>query len=119
MKTATLRKLQIPSRLAALLESLVTSQQWAHPGAPRLGDRADLPSVLQRLAVNALKTDGAWQAWSCYDGVRLFVAEMSLELSRERGQPALKIRYYNDQGKLQKYSHWTQLTDGEWQQIAV
>lgn len=46
-------------------------------------------------------------------------AEMSLELSRERGCPALKVSYYSDQGKLQQYSHWVQLSDGTWERCSV
>jgi hypothetical protein len=51
-----------------------------------------------------------------HDGVRFFISEMSLELSRERGYAALKVRYYNEQGQLQMYSQWVRLADGAtWQ----
>jgi hypothetical protein len=119
MKTTTLRTLQHPSRLGTLLESLVTGQQWVSPGAPRLVAQTELPAALQRLAVNVVRVDGAWRAWTSYDGIRLFIAEISLELSRERGRPALKISYYNDLGELQKYSHWILLSNDAWQQCAV
>jgi hypothetical protein len=116
MKTATLRTLQHPTRIATLLDSLVRARQWVPPGAPKLGRRGELSEHLLRLAINAVRLDGAWQAWMCYDGVRLFVAEMSLELSRERGCPALKVSYFNGEAELQNYSHWIQLADGTWQQ---
>jgi hypothetical protein len=118
MKTMKLRTLQQPSRLEAQLESLVKSQNWVPADAPRVTDRSELPSVLQKLAAKTVKAGGAWWAWSSYDGIRFFVTEMSLELSRERGSPALKVSYYNDQGKLQQYSHCVRLADGTWQRFS-
>jgi hypothetical protein len=119
MKTIKLRTLQQPSRLEALLDSLIRSQMWVPPDAPRVTDRGELPLVLQKLAAKTLKAGDAWWAWSRYDGIRFFVTEMSLELSRERGSPALKVSYYNDQGQLKRYSHWVQLSDGTWQRCSV
>ena len=86
--------------------------------APRVTDRSELPSVLQMLAAKTVKAEGAWWAWTSYDGVRFYVSEMSMELSRERGSPVLKVGYYNYQGTLQQYNHWVQLPDGEWQRCS-
>lgn len=120
MQTMKLRTLQQPNRLALLLDSLVTSQTWVPAGAPPVIDRSDLPSSVQKLAIKAVKDGGTWRAWLGHDGVRFFVAEMSLELSRERGCAALKVRYYNEQGQLQMYSQWVQLGDGAtWQRCTV
>ena len=119
MRTIKLRTLQQPSRLEALLESLIRSQKWVPPDASRVVDRSELPLVLQKLAAKTMKAGDAWWAWSTYDGIRIFITEMSLELSRERGSPALKVSYYNSQGKLRQYSHWIQLTDGTWQRCTV
>ncbi len=119
MKTTKLRTLQQPSRVEALLESLVKSQNWVPADAPRVTDRSELSSVLQELVAKTVKAGGAWRAWTSYDGIRFYVSEMSLELSRERGSPALTVSYYNDQGKLQQYSHWVQLADGEWQRCTI
>jgi hypothetical protein len=118
MKTLKLRTLQHPTQLDALLDSLAISQNWRAAGAPRLADISELSTVLQKLAGKAIETDGAWLAWISFDGVRLLVAEMSLELSRERGRPALKVAYHNDAGDLQEYRQWIQLADGAWQRCA-
>ncbi len=119
METARLRSLQQPSRLALLLDSLVMSQSWVPVNAPQVMDRSGLPSVLQKLAIKAVKDEGTWRAWLGHDGVRFFVSEMSLELSRERGRAALKVRYYNEEGLLQMYSQWIRLADGAtWQRCA-
>ena len=118
MKTMKLRMLQRPSRLEALFESLIKSRNWVPPDAPRVTERSELPSTLQKLAAKTAKAGGAWLAWSSYDGIRFFVAEMSLELSRERGSATLKVSCYKDQGKLEQYSHWVRLDDDSWQPCA-
>lgn len=118
MRTMKLRTLQEPSALETLLGSLVASQHWVTAEAPRISKLSDLPSALQKLTTKAIKGDGAWQAWTSYDGIRLFIAEMSMDLSRERGYPVLKVNYYNDKAQLLKYSVWVQLTDGGWRQIS-
>ena len=89
-------------------------------GRHQITDRSDLPSALQKLAIKAVKDEGTWRAWLAHDGVRFFVSEMSLELSRERGCAALKVHYYDEQGQLQTYSQWVQLADGAtWQRCTV
>jgi hypothetical protein len=119
MQTMKLRALQQASRLELLLDSLVTSQNWVPPGARPITDRSELASALQKLAIKVAKSEGAWRAWEGYDGVRLFIAEMSLDLSRERGCPVLKVSYYTDAGRLQLYSLWVQLTDGAWRRCTL
>lgn len=111
-----LRAYQRPSRLESLLDSLVKSHKWIPAQSPRVTDRSELSSALQKLAINAVNGEGVWRAWCCYDGVRLFVTEMSAELSRERGQPALKVSYYDEQGSLQAYGLWIQVADDSWRQ---
>jgi hypothetical protein len=119
MQTMKLRAYQRPSGLELLLDSLVTSQNWVSADAPHVADRSELSSALQRLAIQASKGEGTWRAWVSHDGVRLFVTEMSMALSRERGCPALNVRYYNDQARLQSYTMWVQSTDGAWQRCAL
>jgi hypothetical protein len=49
----------------------------------------------------------------------LFNAEMSLELSRERGCPVLQVGTYEMDGKLKRWQLWACLKDGTWQQCAL
>ncbi len=120
MHTIKLRTLQQPTGIALLLDSLVMNQSWVPSGGPQVTDRSDLPSALQKLAIKAVKEGGTWRAWLGHDGVRFFISEMSLELSRERGCAALKVRYYNEQGQLLMYSQWVQLADGgTWQRCTL
>lgn len=119
MQTMRLRTLQRPSGLEMLLESLVLSQNWVPLDSPHVGDRSELPSVLRKLVIRAIKSEGAWRAWSNHDGIRLFLAEMSLELSRERGCPVLKVHYYDETGRLEMYSLWAQPAEGAWRRCAL
>jgi hypothetical protein len=119
MHTMKLRTLQQPSLIESLLDSLSTTQNWAPSGAALVTDRNELTSALQKLAIRAVKGAGAWRAWTNQDGVKFFVAEMSMDLSRERGRPALKVRHYNDQGQLQQYGVWVLLPNDGWQRCAV
>ncbi len=120
MHTIKLRRLQQrPSHLEAMLDSLVTDNDWIAPGARRVRGSSELPSVLRKLAFKAEKGEGAWRSWLNHDGLRLFVAEMSLALSRERGCPMLQVHYYDEPGKLQQYSVWVQLADGSWQRCIL
>jgi ABC-type branched-subunit amino acid transport system substrate-binding protein len=119
MHTMKLLAIQQPSRLETLLESLVANQNWVPPDARPITDHSELSSALQKLAIKVANSEGAWRAWASYDGVRLFIAEMSLELSRERGCPVLQVSYYTDAGRLQLYSLWVQPADGGWRQCTL
>ena len=114
-----LRALQLPSRLESLLDSLVVNQRWVPADVPRVTDRSELSAASQKLAIRAVEADGAWRAWRSHDGIRLFVTEMSMALSRERGRPVLKVSYYNDEGRLQQYSLWVQLKDDVWSRCTL
>ena len=119
MHTMKLRTLQKPSLIESLLDSLSLAQDWVPSGAPLLTRREELTPALQKLAVRAVKGEGAWRACTNPDGVRFFVAEMSMDLSRERGRPALMVRHYNDKGQLQQYAVWVNSPAGGWQRCAV
>jgi hypothetical protein len=114
MQTIELRTFQPPRILTALLDSLVMSQNWVPAGAAQVTDRSEIPSALLRVANKAAKVAGIWRAWLSYDGIRLFTTEMSMDLAREHGAPALKVSYYDNEGRLQEYSTWVRRADGEW-----
>jgi hypothetical protein len=88
-----LREYQPPSVLTVLLDSLVMSQDWVSDNAAQITDRSEFPSALQMVAKKAAAVAGTWRAWLSYDGVRFFTGDMSLDLAREHGCPALKLNY--------------------------
>jgi len=114
MQTMKLREYQPPSVLTVLLDSLVMSQHWVPDSASQITDRSEFPSALQPVVRKAATIAGTWRAWLSYDGVRFFTGEMSLDLAREHGCPALKVNYYNDEGQLEDVSAWVRRADGKW-----
>ena len=119
MRTMKLRTYQRPSLLMTLLDSLVMSQTWVSPGAPRVTDRNRLPSRLQTLASRAVAAEGTWRAWVNYDGVRLFTCSMCMDVAREHGHPALRVIYYDDKAHLQGYGLWLRNATGAWERCEL
>lgn len=118
MQTMKLRAYQPPSVLTVLLDSLVMSQRWVSASAAQITDQNEFASTLQLVAKKAAAVAGTWRAWLSYDGIRFFTGEMFLELAREHGHPALKVNYYNDEGRLEEASAWVRRTDGKWQRCS-
>lgn len=119
MQTMKLFAYQQPSRVEMLLDSLAYAQHLVPSGAHPMVERSDLPSVLQRLVFQAGKSERVWRAWTRDDHIWFFIAEMSLDLSRERGCPALKVWRHNEKGAMQEWRLWVNLKDGSWQQCAL
>lgn len=119
MQTMRLRAYQPPSRVQALLESLLEACGRLPAGARRVTDRSELPARLQQIVVRSHNTERVWSAWTDESRIWFFTAEMSLPLSRERGYPTLQVGLYNVDGKMKEWQHWVRLNDGTWQQCAL
>lgn len=119
MQTMKLFAYQRPSRIAALLESLLQARACLPGTARKVTDRSELPSALQKIVIKSQHTEQIWSAWIDEARIWFFTAEMSLELSRERGCPALQVRSYEVDGKLKGWQLWACLNDGSWQQCAL
>lgn len=119
MQTTRLFAYQRPSRVAALLESLVQARGRLPDHARKVTDRSELPSALQKIVIKSQDTELVWSAWTDEDRVWFFTAEMSLALSRERGCPALHVASYNEDDKMRVWQLWVCLKDGIWQQCAL
>lgn len=118
MHTMRLFAYQRPSRIAALLGSLLQAPGRLPGRARQITDRSDLPSALQKVVLKSQHTEQVWSAWTDEGRIWLFMAEMSLELSRERGCPVLQVGSYEMDGKLKVWQLWACLNDGTWQQCA-
>lgn len=118
MQTMRLFAYQQPSRVQGLLESLVQARELVPCATRKVADRSALPSTLQKLVIQALKNGRAWSAWADEDRIWLFIAEMSLAPSRERGCPALQVSVYREGGKIKEWRQWACLNDGTWQPCA-
>lgn len=117
MHTVYLRALQFPSHVDELLLELVQSVAELIPeGAYQILDQASLPTALHPRVRYALHTGKSWACW-VDDGGRawLFLAEMSLPLSRESGTPVLQVDQYGEDGEVRDTARWIAASDGKWQ----
>lgn len=119
METMRLRTIQQPSALEQMLEGLVCDQGLVSEDAIVIVDHRALLSILRPIVRRAVAQGSVWRAWMCSDGMRLFIAEMSIDLSRERGCPVLKVSSFNDEAELRDCSTWARVRRGHWQRIPI
>jgi hypothetical protein len=114
METLRLQTIQKPAHVEGLLQSLVKSLGILPDGSDKVADRSELPSALQKVVIKATKDGQSWRAWM-HGGVHiwLFVAEMSLPLSRERGSPLIQVKSYREDG-LRESANWLVDRQGKW-----
>src|SRR5579862_8567270 len=107
--------LQQPSHIDGLLRSLVKSLAVLPDESNVVTKPSELPSALQRVVGQAIKSGQSWMAWQD-NGVHvwLFVAEMSMPLSRERGSPVLEMKHYQGDG-LKETAYWVVDRQANWQ----
>lgn len=109
-----LRALQQPSYIDGLLKSLAKSMDVVPAYADAALDLDGLPAELRQMAIMASEAGQSWCAWIDKGfHVWLFVAEMSLPLSRERGSPVLELKYYREHG-LRESGRWVIDRDAKW-----
>jgi hypothetical protein len=113
METLRLRRLQHPSEVERLLELYISSRGLLPQSAYPIREVEGVPKELRRVLTQAKESGGAWSCWA--QGVRtwVFIAEMSLALSRERGTPVLHIKCYSDD-LLEDSGTWTTDQRGVW-----
>jgi hypothetical protein len=118
METMRLRAIQHPSRVGELLDSFASSGAALPDRSRRIFERSELPVVLQRVVVQAARTEREWGAWTDEYRTWLFTAEMSLALSRERGTPVLDVSAYGEDGALLESGSWVADRQGQWRRCA-
>jgi hypothetical protein len=113
METKRLRKLQEPSQVERLLESLISRTSLVPGGAYQIRDPDSVPKELRKLATRETQKGKVWSCWAHSFRTWLFTGEMSLALSRERGTPVLQVDVYDYEG-LKDSSPWTPDRSGTW-----
>ena len=121
MHTVSLRALQHPSHVDELLTELVQSVDELIPeGAYQILDQSSLPTALGRLVRYAMHSGHSWACWVDDGGhAWLFLAEMSLALSRESGVPVLQVDQYGEDGQIRDTGTWIAAHDGKWQRCST
>jgi hypothetical protein len=117
METKRLRKLQEPSQVERLLDTLISRSSLVPAGAYQIRDPASVPKELRRIATQANHRGQAWSCWAHSFRTWLFTGEMSLALSRERGTPVLQVDVYEDSG-LRDSGPWMPDRDGSWRRCS-
>jgi hypothetical protein len=106
METVRLRRMQEPSRVETLLEAYISRTQILPEGAYQIRDWRELTGCAQTIVSRAKEQGHVWSAWTRGAHLWLFVCEMSLPLSRERGAPILIVRLYDEEGEMLDCGTW-------------
>ena len=103
-----------------LLRSLVMTLRDVPDYASAVHDRGELSSKLQHVISDATKAGQSWCCWadSGFFHIWLFIAELSLPLSRERGIPVLKVKCYREYG-LRETVNWAVDRQVRWRRLVV
>ena len=117
--TQRLRHIQSPSKAEMLARSLLSETVECPPGACWIQRASELSSNLQRIVRNLRRDCGAWTACATEQSSRLFTAEVEFDLSRDRGKPVLRVRAYNEQGRVTHSDLWVRLADEQWTRCSL
>jgi hypothetical protein len=119
METIRLRKMQQqPSDVERLLEAYIFGSGLLPSDAHQIPESADVPRELRKILVRATETGRAWSCRAHKFRTWLFTAEMSLELSRERGAPVLQVSHFGDGGTIEASGCWVADQKGKWHRCA-
>lgn len=119
MDTSKILAFRHPSQAELLLESFLRSLKRLPAHARRVTDRSDLPSVLQKVAIQAAKKKAKWGAWSRDGAIWFFIAEVTSIPADQIRRPALKISGYNEKGRLTECGVWINVPSRGWQRCAL
>ena len=118
MDTLRLRRIQQSSKVDRLLESYIGGAGLLPKNACQIRTVVAVPAPLHGLVMQANKLGKSWSCWTQGAQTWLFMAEMSLPLSRKRGAPVLQVKLYGEDGLLRESG--TVVTDrsGKWSRCA-
>ena len=106
METLRLRRIQEPSRVGRLLDAFVLRSGHLPGDVYQVRDSRELPERIRKLVARATAQGETWSCWANASNMWLFVCEMSLALSRERGVPVMLVRVYGEDAELNDSGTW-------------
>ena len=118
METLRLRRIQEPSRVERLLDGYISRTTSLPQGSYQLRDSRALPQSLKTVVARAAAQGETWACWAHGSHLWLFICEMSLALSRERGAPVILVRQYNEDGDVTDSGTWRFDAAGSWTRCA-
>ncbi len=117
MQTLRLRTLVDPRQAQILLDSYVARTAALPAAANKQPDPARLPQVFGDRIDHAESEGAVWSAWTSGPDAWLFVAQLNLHRSRERGQPVLEIESYDYERRTRNRLVALRKPDGAWQTL--
>jgi hypothetical protein len=117
---ARLRALEQPSHIDRLLRSLVRNMSVVPDDADAVHEPGELPAPwLRDIVVAAACAGDSWRCWM--DGrlrLWLFVAKLSVPLSRAAGLPVLHVEFFRESG-LSESADWAIDRQSRWHRCSI
>lgn len=108
----SLSPFQRPLPVEQLVPLFVADNRYLPRTAQQLLDPSELSPVLERVAMQAQLCSQTWFAWT--DGPRTWfvVAELATVTVRHRKEDALRMFFYDDEGRFVSWGTWALHSDG-------
>lgn len=105
---------QRPSHIEWLVQLFVVSTRYVPRSAQRLLEPSDLPPALERVAVRAQRCLQMWFAWTDGPKIRFVVTEIGTVPNRQRQERALRVFFYDEDGRFVCWGTWALHSRGSW-----
>jgi hypothetical protein len=105
---------QRPSHIERLVQRFVVSTRYVPRSAQRLLELSDLPPALERVAVRAQRCLQTWFAWTDGPKIRFVVTEIGPVPNGERQDRALRVFFYDEDGRFVCWGTWALHSRGRW-----
>ena len=115
METRRLQTLVDPRQAQILLDAYITTTALLPKDARQRSDPAKLPLAFQDPIEQAEVQGSVWSAWTCGGDAWLFICQLNLHRSRERGQPVLEVETYDHERRTKSRRVVLRGPNGTWQ----
>jgi hypothetical protein len=102
-----------PLPVERLAQRFVLDTHYVPCMAERLLDPSELPPALEGVAMHAQRSLQTWLAWTNRARIWFVVAEVAKLTNRHREGDALRIFFYDDEGRFVSWGTWA-LHSGGW-----
>jgi hypothetical protein len=115
MHTLRLRTLVDPRQARVLLDSFVATVGKLPAAARQQADLARLPLAFLERAEQAEAQGSIWSAWTHGSDAWLFIGQLNLHRSRERGRPVLELEVFDYERRTKNRVTALKRPDDSWQ----
>lgn len=97
-----------------LVQSFVVCTRYVPAGAQRLLAASELPPALERVAVRVQRGPQKWFAWTDERRTWFVVAEMAMDHRRHCRHEAIRMFFYDEDGRCVASGTWAFHADARW-----